>query len=91
MFLVDRITGTVQTNQTYGRFGDGYFTLYVSATNQLPKRLAKALPDFKDGSFHGDIAKIRVRKRPSQRTVHYFLFQQKIKQSHEILSFTCYS
>ena len=33
MFLVDEVTGIVQTNRTYGRFGDGYFQLFVSAFN----------------------------------------------------------
>ena len=32
-FLVDEVTGIVQTNQTYGRFSDGYFQLYASAFN----------------------------------------------------------
>lgn len=37
VFVVDEDTGLVQTNQTYGRFGDGYFTLAVAASNNWPK------------------------------------------------------
>ena len=61
LFLVDRITGTVQTNQTYGRFGDGYFTLYVLASNQDNKRSPKVGPGFDATKVAGDIAKLKVR------------------------------
>lgn len=44
MFLVDEVTGILHTNQTYGRFGDGYFKLFVSAYNSPDKfDLAKVL------------------------------------------------
>ena len=61
LFLVDRITGTVQTNKTYGRFGDGYFTLYVLASNQDNKRSPKVGPGFDATNVAGDIAKLKVR------------------------------
>ena len=60
LFLVDRLTGTVQTNQTYGRFGDGYFTLYVLASNQDNKRSPKVGPGFDASNVPGDIAKLKV-------------------------------
>ena len=61
MFLVDRITGTVQTNQTYGRFGDGFFTLYVMASNKDSNRSPKVGPGFDASQISGDIAKLKVR------------------------------
>ena len=60
LFLVDQITGTVQTNQTYGRFGDGHFTLYVMASNQDRKRSPKVGPGFDSNSIPGDIARLKV-------------------------------
>lgn len=33
IFLVDGLTGLLQTNQTLGRFADGYFLIFVKATN----------------------------------------------------------
>ena len=60
LFLVDRFTGTVQTNQTYGRFGDGYFILHVLASNQGEKRSPKVGPGFDSNTVPGDIAKLKV-------------------------------
>ena len=60
LFLVDRITGTVQTNQTYGRFGDGFFTLFVMASNKDANRSPKVGPGFDVSSIPGDIAKLKV-------------------------------
>ena len=60
LFLVDRITGTVQTNQTYGRFGDGFFTLYVMASNKDSNRSPKVGPGFDASKIAGDIAKLKV-------------------------------
>ena len=63
LFLVDRITGTVQTNQTYGRFGDGFFTLFVMASNKNENRSPKVGPGFDVTSIPGDIAKLKVSMR----------------------------
>ena len=32
-FLIDPVTGVIQTNQSYGRFSDGYFDVVIKATN----------------------------------------------------------
>jgi len=32
-FLVDPITGVIQTNQSYGRYSDGYFDVVIKASN----------------------------------------------------------
>ena len=32
-FLVDPVTGVIQTNQSYGRYSDGYFDVLVRASN----------------------------------------------------------
>ena len=32
-FLVDPVTGVIQTNQSYGRYSDGYFDVVVRASN----------------------------------------------------------
>ena len=54
-FLVDRITGTVQTNQTYGRFADGYFTLNILASNNEGKRFPKVGPGFDNNKGPGTL------------------------------------
>ena len=33
VFIVDELSGTLRTNQTYGEFADGYFVVVVKATN----------------------------------------------------------
>ena len=70
LFLVDQITGTVQTNQTYGRFGDGHFTLYVMASNQDRKRSPKVGPGFDSNSIPGDIARLKVQLCKRKRTAY---------------------
>jgi len=32
-FLIDPVTGVIQTNQSYGRYSDGYFDVVIKATN----------------------------------------------------------
>ena len=32
-FLVDPVTGVIQTNQSYGRYSDGYFDVFIKASN----------------------------------------------------------
>ena len=32
-FLVDPLTGVIQTNQSYGRYSDGYFDVVIKAYN----------------------------------------------------------
>ena len=33
VFIIDELTGTLRTNQTYGQFADGYFVVVIKATN----------------------------------------------------------
>ena len=33
VFIMDELTGTLRTNQTYGQFADGYFVVVIKATN----------------------------------------------------------
>jgi hypothetical protein len=39
VFIIDQLTGVIQTNQTYGRFADGYFEITVKATNSHDDKL----------------------------------------------------
>ena len=73
LFLVDRITGTVQTNQTYGRFGDGFFTLFVMASNKDANRSPKVGPGFDHSSIPGDIAKLKVSVYVKHTNIYRFL------------------
>ena len=34
-FLVDESTGLIQTNQSYGKYADGFFDVIVKASNSL--------------------------------------------------------
>ena len=43
-FLVDPLTGVIQTNQSYGRYSDGYFDVVIKAHNSPD-------PDKKDLAF----------------------------------------
>ena len=53
LFLVDEVTGIVQTNRTYGRFGDGYFMLHVAAFNS-------ERPGANERAIVGDTAKVKI-------------------------------
>ena len=43
-FLVDPLTGVIQTNQSYGRYSDGYFDVVIKAHNS-------PVPEKKDLAF----------------------------------------
>lgn len=38
VFIIDQLTGVLQTNQTYSRFSDGYFEITVKAQNAPTKQ-----------------------------------------------------
>jgi hypothetical protein len=38
VFIIDELTGTLRTNQTYGQFADGYFVVVIKATNAPTQR-----------------------------------------------------
>ena len=48
------MTGIVQTNRTYGRFGDGYFMLHVAAFNSERPGAAN------QRAIVGDTAKVKI-------------------------------
>ena len=37
VFIIDQLTGVLQTNETYARFADGYFEISVKAMNAPDK------------------------------------------------------
>ena len=37
VFIIDQLTGILQTNETYARFADGYFEISVKAMNAPDK------------------------------------------------------
>ena len=38
VFIIDQVTGVLQTNETYARFTDGYFNITVKAQNAPDKQ-----------------------------------------------------
>ena len=37
VFIIDQLTGVLQTNETYTRFADGYFQITIKAMNAKDK------------------------------------------------------
>ena len=75
-FLVDPVTGVIQTNQSYGRYSDGYFDVFIKASNS---------PD----PSKSDFALMKVRFLILQSTIIHLihLFQIFVLQDTDLMKF----